>query len=237
MPHLADTFERVAVINLNRRPERLARFRSGIDAAGWPFRPPEVFDAIDGRTLTPPPTWQASAGAYGCAQSHAEVIRRAMADGVASLLILEDDAYIARPGTFGADAARFLSAVPADWDALFLGGEHLNRDGSPPPGPVASGVVRCHDCERSHAYALRGPALSHALEVILSASTHKDRALGLALGRLRTYAAEPFLIGQDEGVSDINGQEQRRRLWRLGSYEQPDAARPWRLADVYPRHP
>ncbi len=94
-PTLQWMFQRVEVINLKSRPDRLARFYESLPE-DWPFRQPCAFAAIDGSRVPVPAHWVAGEGAWGCFRSHYEIIERALNDGVESLMVLEDDAICAR---------------------------------------------------------------------------------------------------------------------------------------------
>jgi hypothetical protein len=193
---VADAFERVVVINLSRRSERFERFSRRLEGK-WPFRPPRRFEAVDGLEIAPPAGWSHSPGAWGCLQSHRAVLDSAIADGIPSLLVMEDDAYPVED--FPELASHFLRAVPEDWDCLMLGAEHLL-----PPEAVVPGVVRCTASIRCHAYAVRGkimPMLSAFWQV--NRSDHCDLVLCSLMRSYKFYAADPLLIGQDEGMSDI----------------------------------
>jgi hypothetical protein len=50
---VCDFFERVYVIALKRRPDRLASFIEGLPT-DWPFAEPEIFTAIDGHIIPCP---------------------------------------------------------------------------------------------------------------------------------------------------------------------------------------
>ncbi len=195
---LADAFDRVVVINLARRPDRLTRFTAAT-TAGWPFATAERFAAVDGHDGPPPPAaWAHGAGAWGCLQSHRAVLDAAIADGVGSLLVLEDDAHPA--ADLPARAGAFLAAVPADWQCLMLGAEHLAR-----PTPVAPGVLRCATSIRCHAYAVRGPIMP-MLSAFWQANRtdHCDLVLSALMPHYPTYAPDPPLFGQAAGASDIS---------------------------------
>src|ERR1700728_4775750 len=145
--NLSETFDRVVVINLARRPERLARFWELLGQ--WPFKTPQRVEAVDGQAVGVPPGWDKGPGAWGCLLSHRSILETAINDGIYSLLVLEDDAYPV--ANIASLSQKFLEAVPSDWDGLMLGAEHLL-----PPQVVSPGVVRCVAANRSHAYAVRG---------------------------------------------------------------------------------
>ena len=105
-------FDRVVLINLRRRPDRLAAFRRLQAEKGWRLPEPELFEAIDGGKVGEPTYYVAGGGAWGCLRSHVSILERAVMDDVASLLVFEDDV----PGHDDAwdRLYRFLSAVPTD---------------------------------------------------------------------------------------------------------------------------
>jgi GR25 family glycosyltransferase involved in LPS biosynthesis len=199
-----NTFDRVVVINLDRRPERLAQFTRNL--SDWPFKQPQRFAAVDGSAVVTPAEWQRGPGAWGCMLSHRAVLQSAIADSVESLLVLEDDA-VPVPG-FAASAGDFLARVPADWDCLMLGAEHLQ-----PPTPVAERVVRCTIAIRCHAYAVRKRMMPTLLQFWQNATNdHCDLVLASLMGHFKTYAPDPLLIAQDAGYSDISQRTERLRF-------------------------
>ncbi|HUB27727.1 MAG TPA: glycosyltransferase family 25 protein [Tepidisphaeraceae bacterium] len=197
-------FERVVVISLARRPQRLAQFRRSFQ--GWPFKTPELFQAVDGLSVPVPDYWPHGPGAWGCMLSHRAVLASAITDRVSSLLVLEDDAILTPD--FAKRAFGFLLNVPDNWDCLMLGAEHLF-----PPVPVAGGVVRCRGSNRTHAYAVRGrmmsilPKMWHHFR-----NEHCDMGLALSMPHCFAYAPDPLLIGQEAGFSDITRAYEKRRF-------------------------
>lgn len=206
-------FDRVVVISLRRRPERLAAFQSDLRGIedGWPFSYPQVFDAFDGGRVPSPDGQREGQYVAACLDSHRSVLRRAVSDGVDSVLVLEDDATF-RP-TFRADVEKFLAAVPDDWDGVWLGNENLAGFDVVVPGLV----IRPHRPHRMHAYALRGRGLVDGYRCLASAVTgHADHVLGqfLAQGGYRVYApAPPALVGQRAGFSDLMRATHPDRFW------------------------
>jgi hypothetical protein len=199
-------FERVYFINLNRRPDRLAQFEHNCQTYGWPIPEPIRFPAVDGAKTGCPDYFLHGSGAWGCLRSHTSVLDQCVSDDVASVLVLEDDLV------WQADAWRrlgeFMAAVPADWDQLMLGGQH-NRT----PEPVRPGVVRVSGAGRTHAYAIRGPAMRDLLRLWYTSQRHIDHVMSDWHRSWKVYAPEPFIFGQNEGQSDISGRKDAVRWW------------------------
>jgi len=209
--HLRDTFDRVVVINLAKRSERLARFTRLFEA--WPFKPPQRFEAVDGMQLTLPAYKNRGPGAWGCMLSHQAVLASAIADKVTSLLVLEDDAHPVPD--FAERAADFLAKAPSDWDCLMFGGEHLM-----PPLAVCPGVVRCAGANRAHAYALRGSMMPILLAFWKHyKAEHCDIVLACLMRHFKVYAPVPFLVGQDAGHSDISNRPECLRFLSPGQIQ------------------
>lgn len=206
---LYKAFDRVVLINLKRRPDRLLSLRNELSEKGWPFAQPQVFEAVDGSLVPTPDGWLSGAGAWGCMASHRRVLEQAISDGVKSLLVLEDDACIRH--SFSQDVARFLSAVPDDWDQLMLGGQHIGNTQQ-----VSDGVVRCFNCQRTHAYAIRGKMLRdlYALWCSPKSDRHCDHLMGPMQSRYKVYASSPFLFGQTRSHSDITNSVNPTKFWQ-----------------------
>lgn len=194
--------ERVAVISLARRQDRRDAFRLPKD---WPWPEPSWFRAIDGSGLDLPPAWaRAGSGAYGCALSHVAVLEQALADGIWSLLVLEDDAVFCEE--FTARLQEFKERVPDDWAMVMLGGQHVH-------GVPIMPIVRCRNTQRTHAYAIRGPAIRLLADLFRSTAEHIDRALPIFQAQAPTYAPRPFLVSQAAGRSDVDGFVSAERSW------------------------
>jgi hypothetical protein len=203
-PDLSEAFDRVVVVNLARRPERIERFWTLL--TDWPFKKPQRFEAVDGQAVGTPAGWDKGPGAWGCLLSHRQILGQALKDGVRSMLVLEDDAFPV--DNFSALAARFLRDVPVDWDGLMFGTQHLRE-----PEPVSPGLVKCIASNRTHAYAVRGKFMSTLLQFWESTTNdHCDIILSSLMRHFNVYAPEPLLIGQDCGHSDVTGRREYLRF-------------------------
>ena len=210
------TFARTVCINLDRRPERYARLATNVALldGGWPFAPIQRHAGVDGHAagVTLPSGWTAGRGGYGCSLSHRASLRQAVADGVDSLLVLEDDVLF-RPD-FSERATAFIRAVEAydpGWEMLMFGGEPLNGC---PPRWVAPGVARSVGTNRFHCYGIRGPLIADLLARLERSSGHCDiEPWDLLRGR-KVYEPDPYyLAAQASGQSDIAGGDLTIRPW------------------------
>lgn len=205
-----DYFDWVVCVNLDRRKDRWARFTEQLRAADWPFRSVDRFVAVDGHACPPPKGWNWGAGAWGCMQSHRQVLERALMEGHDRILVLEDDAFFVEG--FGDKVRMFLKEVdrwnPA-WDCLMLGGQHIEKAVG-----ITDSIDLCKNTQRTHAYALQGPIIRDLYQEWCSRMGHCDHVMGPFCGRRKTFAPTKFLVGQDEGHSDIKNAGDRPRLWQ-----------------------
>jgi len=207
MRHLRDFVERVYVINLKRRVDRLLAFRQRLEKYGWPFKEPIVYPAIEGDKVGVPPEFTQGGGAYGCRMSHLRILQDCLMDDVQSVMILEDDADLCEG--FPEKVAAFLEKVPDDWEGIMLGGQHH----APPIPTGIEGVVRVRYAQRTHCYIAR-PSYMKALQRRWgNATVHIDWLMRDWQHQFVFYAPEPWLVGQAGGRSDIRGAEKPPEWW------------------------
>lgn len=197
-------FDRCLVINLDRRPDRMAAFLARLPV-DWPFVQPERWRASeDNDNGKPPDYWKQCPGSWGCLQSHLRIYRWMCAEGLESVLVLEDDAIFA-PG-FSSESVRFLEHCPSDWDQIYFGGQHFRQDRGVPQA-INGLVLRCFNVNRTHAYAIRRCFAQVAADYIeyQKHNRHVDYILGDLHERniWNIYAPRRWLVGQAAGPSDI----------------------------------
>lgn len=140
-----------------------------------------------------PLRWRASVEAWSNMASHASILR----SSAGALLVLEDDADV--PQDFGLLIDEVVSQLPPNWESIWLGGQHLLA-----PRTISTGIVQNRHPIRTHAYIVRGPAISAALHVATHAVDHWDVPLGQVLARRGTsFSPDPFLVGTTGLPGDI----------------------------------
>jgi GR25 family glycosyltransferase involved in LPS biosynthesis len=182
---LNEIFDRIVVLNLDKRTDRLEHFDKQAKELGITY---ERFAAYEG---DPPKFLYRDA----CKKGHQEIMKQALDDGIKSLLIFEDDALFVED--FNNKFADVYSRVPDDWDMLYLGAWHHHFK------PQAEGVVKMVDSFSAHAYGIRGRYLPKAY----NATFHVwpvDIALASQHPHIKAYCAKPALVGQMPGYSDID---------------------------------
>lgn len=195
-----DFFDRVVVINLDRRRDRWDALQKKFAAINWPFKDPERFSAYDGSKLPVPVGWTSGPGTWGCMLSHREVLSRAIQDGLDNILILEDDIFFA--DNFEDRAIEFIKAVPPDWHQIMLGGQYFENSKAYDISPLVRKVSLCH---RTHAIALRGAFMHYTYSKLCASYGHVDHIMNTFQERYNVYTPRHFLIGQDGSASDVSG--------------------------------
>ena len=184
---LSDYFDRVAVINLDRRADRLERFKEQADDLGIDF---VRYSAIDAQALGISPI-------QACSQSHHRVLTDAAADGVKRLFVFEDDAEF--ESNFNSKFDYIIANLPQDWQMLYLGSwMHPTIDIG------IEGLKRSEGTILTHAYG----AKAEVFDLLIQASLEDmpiDEAYFRIHSQMKVYVADPSIVLQKAGHSDIRG--------------------------------
>jgi hypothetical protein len=177
-----EVFDKVIVINLAKRPDRMAQIKEQLDAHKITF---ERFEAIDGQEL-------GITGVAACALSHREVIEQYK--DCQSLFIFEDDAEL-HPN-FEQLWDVFIANLPDDWQMLYLGCNRIESN------LVANGVGRLLQGVATHAYGAKQTIFDDLIKVSKSANPIDISYMQMQVS-VPIYVAMPTMVGQVPGFSNI----------------------------------
>ena len=213
MIELGDFFEKIYIISLERGVENRKRLLRQLNEIG--VYNAEIFDAVDGAEVGAPEYWSSGDGGWGCVLSHADLVRKAIKEGLSNYLVFEDDAIL--DPRFESSFDSFARNVPKNWDQLYLGGQHMQD-----PYDLGNGVFRARNINRTHCYALARKNFSQFHSWIMDHSWHGrhrhrhiDHHLGVAHSKQlwNTYAPYRWLSGQGSAYSDIAYIDLLDRWW------------------------
>lgn len=152
-------FDRIAIINLPERTDRMNQLKAELAYVGLEINSPKV-------TIPPAPKPSEangfpSRGVYGNLLSHLSILEGALADNLNSVLVLEDDAIFSHSfNTMQSSIAECLRAAP--WDQLFIG--HSISTGLP---KSRNGLVRYSgEFFWAHCYAVNRSVLPKLIDYI-----------------------------------------------------------------------
>lgn len=174
-------FDKVVVINLDRRKDRLEKVNAQLEELGITY---ERFSAIDAKALHIDPI-------QACRQSHLQVLE----ESVGKTLILEDDAYFMED--FNERFAEFIKVLPEQWHIFYLGAVLLNSQ------DCNHMMVRAMDTSSLHAYCVNPESKDIVLEQGRTYPEHIDVAYRLLHRQYPSYAVKPPLVKQYPSYSDL----------------------------------
>ena len=132
---LNDIVDKIYVINLNRRPDRMERMKKILKEYNIVY---ERFPAIDGNDINVMAEWYnikntkntkntiiSTVNAYGCLLSHLEIIKLAKKNNYKRVLIFEDDLRFHKNFDNEIKKIRYL---PDNWKILYLGASQITID-------------------------------------------------------------------------------------------------------------
>ena len=183
-------FDRVVVINLDRRTDRMEKLGAQLDELGIQY---ERFSAIDGKAEGIQPM---EAGKL----SHLKVIQELNGEKV---LILEDDAHFVDGFQERFDTE--MDSLPADWDVFYLGVWLPKYTGK--LVPVNKNWTRQVMSNGMQAYCINPAKADYFAKEVQEYEGYIDVCFRILADRTNAYVLQPNLVTQFPSYSDLRLEE------------------------------
>ena len=181
-------FDKVVVINLDKRTDRLEKITKQLDELGITF---ERFSAIDGTGKNP---------MLAGKDSHVEVWKQNLGKRV---LILEDDAYFVEG--FQERFDEVIQTLPEEWDVFYLGVFLDKRTGK--VIKINNDWYRQVVSTGTQAYCLYPDMMQFFIDRIEAYDGYVDVGLRILAEDTNAYITQPNLVTQYAGYSDLRLKE------------------------------
>ena len=194
MIDLTKYFDKIYVINLDRRPDRYEAFENEMKKYG--VENIERFSAIDGTTIMAN-NIPLLAGEIGVLESHLMIIKKSREEGLKNILILEDDVYFTDEIL---KLDEYMSLIPKVWDFIYFGGNHVYGT---PPELINEKIIKLN-----YTVALQCVAINHTIFDVIEAILPKrmkqvDAYYAELHNTFDAYGFYPSMAKQTAGFSDI----------------------------------
>lgn len=183
-----DYFDKVVVINLDKRTDRLDKITEQLNDLGITF---ERFSAIDGTGKNP---------IIAGRDSHVEVWKQNLGKKV---LILEDDAYFVEG--FQERFDEIIQTLPEDWDVFYLGALIDKMTGK--VIKVNNDWYRQIVSTGTQAYCLHPDMMQYFIDRIEIYDGYIDVGLRILAEDTNAYITQPNLVTQYPSYSDLRLKE------------------------------
>lgn len=182
---------KIYCINLERRPDRWALAEAQFAKYGLQV---ERFSAVEGSDFAR--QTNCTPENNGCTVSHYTLIDRAQILGLDVIMVFEDDVQLA--DDFLNRLETCLSALPPEWDLLYLGGSHKE-----PVEPFNEHLSVVFRTLTTHGYILRSTAFKKLIGSMPALHTEVDGYFAQVQKEYNCFVTEPPLAWQREDYSDI----------------------------------
>ena len=183
-----DYFDKVVVVNLDKRTDRLEKITKQLDDLGITF---ERFSAIDGTGKNP---------MLANRDSHLQVWRENLGKKV---LVLEDDAYFVED--FQERFDQVIQTLPENWDVFYLGALLDKMTGK--VIKVNNDWYRQIVSTGTQAYCVHPDIMQYCIDRLEIYDGYIDVGLRILAEDMNAYITQPNLVTQYPGYSDLRLKE------------------------------
>jgi GR25 family glycosyltransferase involved in LPS biosynthesis len=185
-----DYFDKVVVINLDRRTDRMEKLVPQLEALGITY---ERHSAVDALELDISPVIAGT-------MSHVEVLKKYRNE---KILVLEDDALFV--DNFNQKFEEVMQTLPADWDIFYLGALLPKETGE--VQMVNEHWGRQIMSTGSQAYCINPEKIDYFIENLDGYEWYIDIGLRVFAEKSKPYITQPNLVTQFPSFSDLRLKE------------------------------
>ena len=194
MIDLTKYFDKIYVINLDKRSDRLSDFHEEIK--NFDIYGVERFSAIDG-VIHHNEDSKILTGEIGILMSHLEIIKNAHAEGLNNILILEDDVIFTDEIN---KLDEYMDEVPKNWDFIYFGGNHVYGE---KPIKISDRILKLNGTVALQCVALNKSLFETLLILLPQMKKQVDAYYADLHDVYNAYGFFPNMAKQKAGYSDI----------------------------------
>jgi GR25 family glycosyltransferase involved in LPS biosynthesis len=184
-------FDKIFIINLERRPDRLEKVISNLDRIN--LSKYEIFTAVDGYSI-------GQTGWEGLRQTYIKIFNIIKNSGCNNFLLIEDDCEF--NDNFQEEVEIYLREIPSDYDLIYFGGNHFSKP-EHRFEKINSHVIRTYSTVTTHCIGFSTKNFGIIYDKITNEKDHVDLILAKLQNELNTYSSIKNLTTQTPSHSDI----------------------------------
>ena len=185
MENWTNFFDRIFVINLAKRTDRLLQIAEELERYNVPF---ELVTAIEQEN-----------GAEGLRMTMEGIFTKAITKRWESILVFEDDAYFVEGVEYTNEVLNnAMDQLPKDWDMILLGGQPVMGFKS----MISPNLLSLSDCYATHSVGYSLNCMKRIMALGME-SPIDNWLVKHIQPENKTYITYPILASQREGFSDI----------------------------------
>ena len=195
MHNILETFSKVYLINLKKRPERLKKWLEDNKLVIENLSNLEIIEAVDGTKISMN-DWGFSTGALGCLESHLNILKDAKQNKCNRILVLEDDFIFDE--NFMIQFNEGYKELPDNWDMLYLYSSHFKN-----PKPYSEHLYRASAALSTVAYAVNAKTFDLLIKVLELKVREVDVIFAHMHFLINAYAFKKNICHHYDGYSDV----------------------------------
>jgi len=191
-------FDQIYLINLKKRPDRLAKWTSDNNKIVEHLSNFQTFEGIDGEICINE-NWSFSKGALGCLESHLNIIIDAQKNHYSKIIVFEDDFIFDQ--NFIEKFSKGYSELPHNWHLLYLFSTDYNQ-----PISFSENLSQCTASMGTVAYCLNSSIYDTLINLLKLRIKQVDVVYAHSHYLINAYKFKENICHHYDGYSDVINQ-------------------------------